>query len=677
MVCSLTAAQDPVSLAGEREFPSPSLTPCVLTAGDEVEIHAPGVDADLVQPCDSSPLPSVKSAVFKVPNKNISNDKTAGSSAEKRKRRNDGSAHAQFSASASGFNRFSPSTQSDCHRGRAKGRGRGRGSFRAADQGYRAADQRYRSPLDNLYPGGGDSWPAPKRHKPNIRRTVYQAPQGNTDYNNLQDSWSRFQGYPMGPPMHMGMPPQWLPYCYQQGFQPQAPPPPPATSTSSAPHVVPPLHTFSVAASSPSVEVSLGQGVDSNECREADVSTGYEDYGSSEESVLDVNLQESGLLPLQSGLSPPRVVVASDPSGNRPTPVHSSIAPLPAPVFRSPPLPPPRASPSTPQDRPWTELVQMIESFFPTEVGARTPTRRAQRVQDDVSTNDQLSTRQRLPLYPAVSSALDFTAQEVASSSSSKTKAAAPLPKGKFPQVDSKRETLPPSSLPEFNLAAPRDASLEGMGPSGKSIAPPKVRLSDESLKTLEKDQRVALSSLSYAMWTARAASHLLASEGQSNRDIIDLITATRRWLLTVADRLVVAFSTLLLIRRDGYLQGMDSLVNEAQTSSLRSAAFSSPSLFGPQTTRVATELAKAREVAQPTQAIRAISRMAKQLVTAKSAPPPAPPKAAPSASRPAANAARPAPARAERAPTSSEAAPSKRGRRRRRRKGPQAKGPE
>ena len=40
-------------------------------------------------------------------------------------------------------------------------------------------------------------------------------------------------------------------------------------------------------------------------------------------------------------------------------------------------------------------------------------------------------------------------------------------------------------------------------------------------------------------------------------------------YLLHVADRLVVAFSTLL-IRKDGYLQGMDSLVNDTPTASLR-----------------------------------------------------------------------------------------------------------
>ena len=110
---------------------------------------------------------------------------------------------------------------------------------------------------------------------------------------------------------------------------------------------------------------------------------------------------------------------------------------------------------------------------------------------------------------------------------------------GKYPLVDSKHESLPPSGLPDFTQASVEDGALAQMGYRGKPAKPTSVKLIHESVKRLARDQRVALSSLS--LWSIRAISHVLsqlaeqAPASASLGNAVDLLTASRRWLLTVA----------------------------------------------------------------------------------------------------------------------------------------------
>ena len=110
---------------------------------------------------------------------------------------------------------------------------------------------------------------------------------------------------------------------------------------------------------------------------------------------------------------------------------------------------------------------------------------------------------------------------------------------GKYPLVDSKHESLPPSGLPDFTQASVEDGALAQMGYRGKPAKPTSVKLNHESVKRLARDQRVALSSLS--LWSIRAISHVLsqlaeqAPASASLGNAVDLLTASRRWLLTVA----------------------------------------------------------------------------------------------------------------------------------------------
>ena len=111
---------------------------------------------------------------------------------------------------------------------------------------------------------------------------------------------------------------------------------------------------------------------------------------------------------------------------------------------------------------------------------------------------------------------------------------------GKYPLVDSKHESLPPSGLPDFTQASVEDGALAQMGYRGKPAKPTSVKLNHESVKRLARDQRVALSSLSYALWSIRAISHVLsqlAEQAPANASLgnaVDLLTASRRWLLIV-----------------------------------------------------------------------------------------------------------------------------------------------
>ena len=565
-------------------------------------------------------------------------------------------------------------------RGKGRGKGRGRGRAQARDQWSNFA---HRSPLDSIYPSpkGGEGWksrgkPRGKhtlrgRGRSTVCRTVTQevegptcrpsasmgAPPGGMMGSSLgQPTWP-FQGmsqnmgqnyYNTHIPFPMGMHP-WMQMMCPPGFTPFGQPPPVPPQTPSQAPVSSRLGPASIPSVSlaSSVEVGLGSEVES-EMGHSVAGTGGFEGEASEVPPMEVSLS------LRSGLTPPRRVVSASVPGITPLSSTPSVS---GDSFTSPPPsvpPPPRGTPGDQsQERPWSDLVQIIEGLYPDEVGQRTPVRRSHRVIDDSSVTDgQLTARQRLPLYPAVSAALDFTSKEVALSTSSKVKAAGPLPIGRYPQVDSKREALPPSLLPEFNSPALRDSALEAMAPGGKSVSPPTVKLSEESLKLLERDQKVALSSLSYAMWSAKSAASLLAKGVQQAHgnvsaaslvDVADLLSASRRWLLTVADRLVVDLSTILLLRRDGYLAGIDKLMPEPQLAAMRSAPFSGSSLFSDRAGVAAEELSKARQEAHPTQAIQAMSRVAKQLVSAKTGVSSAP-KGASTASQVKSSAPRPAP---------------------------------
>jgi len=239
--------------------------------------------------------------------------------------------------------------------------------------------------------------------------------------------------------------------------------------------------------------------------------------------------------------------------------------------------------------------------------------------------------RKRLPLFPALEEAFLFTKEEIATSTLAKGKDSAPLPKGKYPSVDTSREILTPSSHPAFHNPAVEDSALGRMGKQSNPAHSSNFKLTLDTVRKMEKDLRVATSSLSSALWAVRAADQLLGSLSRSApansslQDSADLVSASGRWLLTVADRMIVTLSSLILMRRDGALANFDTLVPPTVLDQLRSVSLLSPSLFGELALPTLTELDRAREAAKPTQAIREIAQLTKQLTNRKATTQPKP----------------------------------------------------
>jgi hypothetical protein len=268
----------------------------------------------------------------------------------------------------------------------------------------------------------------------------------------------------------------------------------------------------------------------------------------------------------------------------------------------------------------WKDLVSVIGSQF--DIGPRSPARPTSRISDTFDVTPEPSSRSRLPLYPALDKAFEFTRGEIASSAPAKGKYPGPLPKGKFPKVDRKKRAHPPSSWPKFLGPAPWDSSLLKMGAGGnpdkenlKTIVAPEI------LRKMEEDQRTAVSSLSSSLWSLSSAERILkdlCSQTPSNsslQDATDLVSAAKTWALTTADRLVVGLSTSLLMRRDGAISAMDYLVPLSTRDSLRAAPLLSTSLLGDKSESALADLQQARVSNKPTQAIREIVSLTKAMV--------------------------------------------------------------
>jgi hypothetical protein len=131
-----------------------------------------------------------------------------------------------------------------------------------------------------------------------------------------------------------------------------------------------------------------------------------------------------------------------------------------------------------------------------------TPPRKKARISDSLLSSS-LPVRQRLPLYPELKKAFNFTQQEVEySKPTSKAQEYGPISQGKYPVADKKRDIYPLSSMSQFLLPALEDTSLGTMGKTGNACRPTFVfvKLTPESLRKLEKDQRAIIASLSNAL---------------------------------------------------------------------------------------------------------------------------------------------------------------------------------
>jgi hypothetical protein len=323
-------------------------------------------------------------------------------------------------------------------------------------------------------------------------------------------------------------------------------------------------------------------------------------------------------LSLHSGFTPPRPARTSQSWGNFPSPQLSPEKEQEDDVIPSGEEDDTQSRDgSQPKDeslRAWDDLVSVIGSNY--NIGERSPLRSSRRVVDPLDEPSEPTTRSRLPLFQSVVSALEFTQKEVASSVPSKGKYPCPMAKGKFPKMDKFRKAHPPSGRPTFLKSSPLDSAFSKMGKAGNPLKEVnKIFLPSEAVKTLEEHQRVALSALSSSLWSLAAAEKLLSSicptapTNSGLQDAADLVAASRRWLSTSTDRLVVSLSSTMLMRRDKILELVDPLLPTQRIEQLRAAPFTATTLFGDQAVPALAELTQAREANRPTAAIKEMAR--------------------------------------------------------------------
>jgi hypothetical protein len=277
--------------------------------------------------------------------------------------------------------------------------------------------------------------------------------------------------------------------------------------------------------------------------------------------------------------------------------------------------------------RAWDDLVTVIGRTY--NIGDRSPAKATRRVIDPMEEISGPTARSRLPLFQSISDALEYTQKEVTSSVLSKGKDPAPMPKGRFPKFDKARKAHPPSGRPTFLRHAPLDSAFTRMGKSSNAVKEiAKLSVPVEVVRTMEDHLRVATSSLSSGLWAIATAEKLLsevclmAPTNSGLQDAADLVAASRRWLSTTTDRLVVGLSSTMLMRRDKVLEFADPLIPAQSLDQLRAASFLSPSLFGEVAEPVLSELTQAREANKPTVAIKEMVSLTRAINRGKTTKP-------------------------------------------------------
>ena len=203
---------------------------------------------------------------------------------------------------------------------------------------------------------------------------------------------------------------------------------------------------------------------------------------------------------------------------------------------------------------------------------------------------EKAPSKAKLSLFPAMKKGLENLASTVLSPPvTSKSRVDAdPLSKGVFPAATNKGlPTTLPVGLPKFHSPSLADSKSLKLLPTGKTSFPStKSSVSEDTMRKLELDARVNLSSLSYALWCISFAKDRVESlrEEVDAEDSLAPIFSSLHYALshlsTTMDCSSVNLVTNVLIRRDTHMSHIDPLLDPSEVSSLRASSFLSPSLF-------------------------------------------------------------------------------------------------
>ena len=279
----------------------------------------------------------------------------------------------------------------------------------------------------------------------------------------------------------------------------------------------------------------------------------------------------------------------------------------------------------------WPRLVSLIVEKFSDRIGPEDGQTTVNRIGNlGGLTEKKEGDRVRLPMFQPIIDELVAFSNDI-SNPQSKAKAkrdSKPLGRGSFPL--SQRD-LPIQALSDnlrFNHPAQIDSGVDKLLPSKKSSYVVQGRFSDDNLRTLERDLRVNLSSLSYVLWSLDFATQSMVELNEKSQDkeaFISIISACRHamsFLSTVVDRSATSLATSILARRDSYLAQMDGVIPEEEMVTLRSSSLMDTTLFAGTVVDLIPKVESLRKESQSRESVDALASLAKKGVSSSSAKP-------------------------------------------------------
>ena len=270
----------------------------------------------------------------------------------------------------------------------------------------------------------------------------------------------------------------------------------------------------------------------------------------------------------------------------------------------------------------WTALNSLIVEKFQDRINPEESNVPAARIDNLGGLTERKETeRIRLPMFPPIKDEL-FKLSVAIRNPPSKARArrdSLPLGRGVFPEAE---KGLPIQALSEdlrFNQPAQLDAGIERLLPPKKSSFNVQGRFSDENLRKMERDLRVNLSSLSYALWSLDYTTQSLCQmrDASQNKDtLVPCISACKHalsFLTSVVDRSATTLATTVLARRDSYLSQMDPLLPEEDHITLRASSFLDTSLFAGNTCDLVPKLDNLRRESQSRESVDVLTSLAKK----------------------------------------------------------------
>ena len=276
----------------------------------------------------------------------------------------------------------------------------------------------------------------------------------------------------------------------------------------------------------------------------------------------------------------------------------------------------------------WTAINRLIVEKFSDRISPEESPNPVARIDNLGGLSEKKETeRIRLPMFYEIRKELNLLSKDVIAPPS-KAKArrdTKPLGRGVFPEA---QRGLPVQALSEdlrFNQPSQIDSGIERLLPPKKSSFNIQGRFSDENLRKMERDLRVNLSCLSYALWaidySSQSISQLKVKSSSKDAQLacVSALKHSMSFLTSVVDRSSTALVTSILARRDSFLSQMDPLLTEEDQIMLRASSFLDTSLFAGNVTDLIPKLEELRRDSRSRESVDVLTSLAKKGVEGSS----------------------------------------------------------